>query len=307
MARVLLGLDFDGVICDSVDECLVTAVNAAACPAGGKVVAHTDQIDARLLAGFRRWRYLVRPAEEYGALLAWLHERPDAHPTPASFAMFVRMRGDALVAFGERFFAARRTLHAADPEAWLALHRRYPEAVEGWRTLHERAEIHLVTTKDRESVRRLVDSWDLEVPDQRLWTRETFDDKADAVRRLAAAAGAAAEDVIFVDDHPGHLADVATTGATCWWASWGYWPQPDDTAPGFGPDGFPALLDLAELGGWLELGELQSAVGPRDAQRDTGPRDLRRGTGPRATRSNPGVGTAAGPARDPSAGEGSEG
>ena len=71
------------------------------------------------MAGFRRWRHLVRPAEEYGALLAWLRERPDAHPTPASFATFVRMRAETLVAFGARFFAARRTLAEIDPHAWL--------------------------------------------------------------------------------------------------------------------------------------------------------------------------------------------
>jgi len=272
MARVLLALDFDGVICDSVDECLVSTVNAADCPEGGELVSHPRQIDARLVNGFRRWRHLVRPAEEYGALLDWLRERPDAHPTPASFARHVRGRGPGLYAFGARFFAARRSLYEARPRDWFALHRRYPEATEGWNTLHERADIHIVTTKDRDSVRRFVAAWNLDVPADHLWTRETFGDKSEAIHCLATTAGTTARDVIFVDDHPGHLADVATTGARCFWASWGYWPRPRSAPEGEGPRGFPALLDLAELGGLLELNELvldtdPSAPSERDMAR----------------------------------------
>ena len=232
MGGPLLVLAFDGAVCDGVDECLVTAVNAHRPPTAGWLVSRIRELDAGLVAGFRRWRYLASSVAECGALLAWLHERPDQHPTAASFTLFCAGRRPALEAFGARFVVARRALRDTDPDAWFALHRRHPEAVEGWRALRARARIHLVTSRDRESTRRLVAAWDLGIPDDQLWTRETFVDRTGAVRRLARAANVAPADVTYVDDHPERLRDVAATGAWCLWASWGRWPHPHTAADG---------------------------------------------------------------------------
>ena len=236
--KPLLALDFDGVICDSLDECLVSAVNARARLQGvGRPVRRPEEVDPDLAAGFRTHRHLVRPAGEYETLLHWLTTRDQA-PTAESFAALVRKRADEVKAFQAVFFAVRAALRATNPAAWTALHRRYRQAADGWETLAADFEIHLVTTKDLPSVRHFNEAWQLGLVDAHLHAAGSFANKAEAVNALAAAAGRTPRDVIFVDDHPGHLADVAATGAQCWWASWGY----ADHA-----DGWPALQNLAEV------------------------------------------------------------
>ncbi len=236
--RPLLALDFDGVICDSLDECLVSAVNARRRLQGEPGLLQTpDDIDGDLVRRFRRHRHVVRGAGEYETLLHWLETRGDA-PTTTAFSAAVRQRPDEVAAFQPVFFAARAALRDRDAGAWTALHRRYLQATAGWDALRATHEIHVVTTKDLTSVRHFNAAWRLELDDDRLHTCERSADKATAVRRLAARRGAAPGDVTFVDDHPLHLEDVAATGARCLWASWGY----TASAPAW-----PALTDLASL------------------------------------------------------------
>ena len=236
--RPLLALDFDGVICDSLDECLVSAVNAHARLRGRTtLVRRPDELDPDLVARFRVHRHLVRGAGEYETLLHWLRTRDD-DPTPATFAEAVRLRAADVIAFQPVFFIVRTALRSADPAAWTALHRHYAEAAASWDELCDAREVHLVTTKDLASVRHFNDVWHLALADDHLHTCERFVSKAGGVRELAGRRGVQPKAVTFVDDHPLHLADVAATGARCLWASWGY----ASTAPEW-----PALANLAAL------------------------------------------------------------
>lgn len=230
--KPLLALDFDGVICDSLDECLVTAVNTRRRMRGKKELLRTPgEVDPDLAARFRAHRHLVRPAGEYETLLHWLATRDD-DPTPAEFAALCRQRAADVIAFQPVFFYVRTALRNADPEAWTALHRRYGQATAGWSDLCASHEVHLVTTKDLASVRHFNHAWSLGLADDRLHTCERFVTKAAAIEHLAARHGAAPASVTFVDDHPGHLADVAAaTGARCLWARWGYSPASGGAAP----------------------------------------------------------------------------
>lgn len=244
--KPLLALDFDGVICDSLDECLVSACNARHRLRGKQKLVRTPaDIDPELVARFRRHRYLVRGAGEYEALLHWLLTRDD-DPTPHAFTEAVRLRSAEVIAFQPVFFIVRTALRSADAAVWTALHRHYVQATDGWAALHRTHDVHLVTTKDLASVRHFNRVWDLGLDDDRLHTCERFVNKAGAVSRLASSRGARPRDVTFVDDHPGHLADVAATGARCLWAQWGYtarapeWPALENLAAIMSKEGTPA-------------------------------------------------------------------
>ena len=236
--KPLLALDFDGVICDSLDECLVSAYNARHRLRGKQNLVRTPaDIDPDLVARFRRHRHLVRGAGEFEALLHWLLTCDD-DPTAHTFAEAMRLRAAEVIAFQPIFFIVRTALRSADPAAWTALHRHYIQAAEGWTELGETHEVHLVTTKDLASVRHFNREWELGLDDDRLHTCERFVNKAGAVSRLASSHGARPQDVTFVDDHPGHLVDVAVTGARCLWAQWGYTAHAPE---------WPALENLAAI------------------------------------------------------------
>jgi phosphoglycolate phosphatase-like HAD superfamily hydrolase len=252
LARVpsIVALDFDGVICDSFEECLRIAHGAyqrferrdGHC--GG-----AEEVDREFEARFRRWRHLVRPAREYWALCDLVARGQEL--SPARFAR-ARQRAEStgvLGRFEPVFFAERDQLRREQPERWASLHRLYPQFLAGWPDLRRRATVHVVTTKDRSAVEALDAALDIGLDHRLLWTRDEGLGKPAAIRAIAAAAHVPASAVCFVDDHPEHLLDVAPTGAQRFWAAWGY--TPGDETQGLGRD-VHRLDDLAQLSAWLE-------------------------------------------------------
>jgi FMN phosphatase YigB (HAD superfamily) len=243
----VVALDFDGVLCDSIDECMWVSYMAYREMQG--VGAETAELNPDFINAFRRMRYLVRPAREYWALVHYLVS-PDVERrgdiNQPEFDAFARRYADSLAAYEPRFFAERRRMQRDQPERWLALHRPYKEAMSGLRLLSERYPVHVVTTKDRWSVERLADAWNLGLPSSRFWTHDTGMSKPECVLRIATEASAVVHAVHFVDDHFSHLHEVAATGAKCYWATWGYTPQLAGTAA-CGVEALESLVQLADI------------------------------------------------------------
>ncbi len=222
----VLALDFDGVICDSLDECLLTAYNAYQKERG--VLSFLDSvndIDMKLRNAFQRWRYLVRPAGEYGLLLdVLLHGEPTL--LPQNFEERRQSEVARIAKFERLFFQTRRELRQRSLEKWSGLHRLYSEFREYWPSVKKGFEQHyIVTTKDMTSVLYFNDKWRLGFKREHIFTKDNSAAKANSVACIASENGIGCESVVFVDDHPDHLSDVAPTNAVCCWAAWGYTPR----------------------------------------------------------------------------------
>lgn len=218
----VLALDFDGVICDSVDECILTATNAYYRFEGNPAWSDDlSKLSVEYVTRFRRLRYLVRPAREYWLLVYWLNTQAgDLDQT--QFDALKREYTDTLVKFETVFFETRDELRKANPARWFAWHRLFPEFIIGWEELRGRCSAYIVTTKDLRSVQSFNELWNLGLERDRLWTREGSCSKPSAIVQIARLEGCAAADIAFVDDHPEHLREVSATGARCYWAAWGY-------------------------------------------------------------------------------------
>ena len=222
--KPVVALDFDGVICDSMDECLLTAYNACHRFQGSSAWADdVSKLDPGFVTRFRRLRYLVRPAQEYWLLVHWLYTYTVDLDQSRFDALKVEY-SNVLAKFEPVFFEARCNLRAANPTMWSALHRLYPEFVDGWDRVRTRCSMHVVTTKDALSVQHFNQLWGLGIERDRLWTKERMCSKPSAIQQIARWAGCPPTHVVFVDDHPDHLREVSATGAQCYWAAWGYTP-----------------------------------------------------------------------------------
>ncbi len=221
--KKVLVLDFDGVICDSLDECLITAVNAHNKLAGRhQWVEHVEDVDSDLRNGFRKWRGLVRPAGEYGLLMILLTsdesnvaERFEAH----------RQKDSLLIStFEKYFFECRRLLRQRSLERWSGLHKIYREFADAWPELRRDFQAsYILTTKDRDSVLYFNEKWALGFQEDEVFSKDNSRSKPESIRVIAARHEPPCE-IHFVDDHPAHLQDVAAAGAECYWAAWGYTP-----------------------------------------------------------------------------------
>jgi phosphoglycolate phosphatase-like HAD superfamily hydrolase len=223
--RPIVALDFDGVVCDSVDECLLVAhgaYKAWRAPQALPVPSFVQPPEA-FSAYFRAHRYLVRPAQEYWLLVHAFNE--GAKPlTMSRFRELARVHRRELAEFGPIYFRTREALRASDPAAWFRLYRVYGEFAGAWPLLAENADMHIVTTRDQASLRLLLDEFSIDIPASRLWTKERTATKPEAILAIAQEAEVACSAINYVDDHVGHLQDVSDVGAAVFWASWGYWP-----------------------------------------------------------------------------------
>lgn len=213
----LLCLDFDGVICNSLDECMLITFNTYF---NARHVS-LDALPPAYCEMFRRHRYLVRDPGEYYLLANW-YEHGEAADS-SSFGELRHREASACQAFKPKFFAARRIFRSGQPQAWLALHPPYKEAVDFLRRNH--VPVCIVTTKDEESVKLLLREYGVLHWVDRVYGQEALTrlgGKANAIRDACRQAGIDAAEVRYLDDHLQHLADVRATGVGLWYATWGY-------------------------------------------------------------------------------------
>ena len=69
--EAILALDFDGVICNSIDECLITSYNAFY----KMEINNISDIPDDIKSFFYTYRYYVRPAREYYLIHKAFHEK----------------------------------------------------------------------------------------------------------------------------------------------------------------------------------------------------------------------------------------
>ncbi|MFB0517091.1 MAG: hypothetical protein ACETWG_10895, partial [Candidatus Neomarinimicrobiota bacterium] len=115
----------------------------------------------------------------------------------------------------------------------------------GWDEVRRRARVFLITTKDQASIKHFNHHWGLGIPAKNIWTQERALTKGEIAARILKKSRNEPENLLFVDDHPDHLKDVSTTGARCFWASWGYLGAQGKT-PAAGSN-FISISRLAEI------------------------------------------------------------
>lgn len=247
-----LALDFDGVLFDSVPECLRLsyAVYRSLEEGGGDDPASALEAEPSPedSGQFLARRGLVRPAGHYYLLWKWLRAWPDRRLTPALFEALEHEFPAAVRAFEERFFAWRTAFREASPARWLELNQPFPGVVEHWSRIRCVPRF-IVTTKDRESVSFLLAAHGLEISG--LYAKGEFALKTEPLRTIVKSGPFESGRVLFVDDNASHLRDGLAAGVTARWAAWGYDPDGGLAAP--------ALPDFAALADFVE------GVGPLDA------------------------------------------
>jgi phosphoglycolate phosphatase-like HAD superfamily hydrolase len=208
--------DFDGVLCDSMDESLVTSYSAYF----GVEAKDVSQIDPALRDFFYRHRFLVRPAEEY-YVLYHAFENGETVVGKDRFLQLKTTLVPSLKEYAGRFYAYRENLRK-DIDPWLDLHNFYPQCID---FLEKRkAGFFIVSNKDRDSIvllarrhgylDRIIDIYSREMAiDKRVLLVKLFRDKGlDPLSHR----------IVFVDDHEGTLSELKDLSLDLYQAAWGY-------------------------------------------------------------------------------------
>jgi phosphoglycolate phosphatase-like HAD superfamily hydrolase len=243
--RPLLVLDFDGVICDSVDECFASSWTAYHELQLGRPPAPADESVRGRFAALRPY---VRSGEDF----VLIQEIIAAGGTAASQAEFdekARRGGDALrVRYRDLFYQARAESLRKDRQRWLALNRVYPHVAAALSRLPSSAPLYILSTKKPAFIAEILSAQSIAVdPHRIIWS--DAEPKLATVEKLRRADGA--EGALFVEDQVDAIAQNRNPRIRVFLATWGYvqkeWLAPGGPVPLLTPQGFQALLD-AEFG-----------------------------------------------------------
>jgi len=235
---MILALDFDGVICDSMGECLDTSYRALRSLEGG---AHLPEHPTQAWRdAFVERRGVVRPSGHYLLLWQWILEFPDRPLSAEEFEALAAPQAAAVAAFEQAFHRLREADQATRPQAFVEANPLYPGVRESWAELPSPR--YIVTTKDEASVRLILEAHGLVVDG--VFGRGAGSKPA-TLRALAGRHGVAPHEIVFVDDNALHVADAAAVGVTAMLAEWGYGPRVP--APERSLAAFAAVVDVFQV------------------------------------------------------------
>lgn len=233
-----LFLDFDGVVCDSINECFVSSWIAfhEHYRADSPGVMRRDDY-----ARFCAMRPFIRSGEDY--LLA--HELIADGLTASSQAGFdaavERAGWEQMATFRSLLYGVRDEMISRRLDYWLSLHHVYPALQGPLREGFAGPHVWIVSTRRPQFIHRILARHGIQIDGERVAMAARVT-KVQMVESLMADHGL--DDGTFVDDQPDHLRCSTGSGLHCFLATWGHASPEVLAVPGFR---HMEVSDLAEL------------------------------------------------------------
>jgi phosphoglycolate phosphatase-like HAD superfamily hydrolase len=217
----LVFLDFDGVICDSLLETLVSSWRGYYLLLGEE---EPSVMPVNLLEQFKMLRPYVRAGEDF-ILIHELIAGKIAVRSQQDFDGRLAERGEEkIIRYRETFYAARRNILATDREYWIDLNKLYPHVVPCLQRWGCTPSLYVLSTKRAEFIVEILTAKGIPLDPRKVLSCEARE-KKDTILHTLTEQGK--ERALFIDDQIDHLAssssrDPRITGCL---ASWGYVQQ----------------------------------------------------------------------------------
>jgi hypothetical protein len=211
-----LFLDFDGVLCDSVNECFVSSW----------IAFHErylgDSPTSVLIEHYAEFRHL-RPFVRSGRDFMLVHDMIAQGVSPASQSEFDAVADGAgaekMGTFDSLLYAVREELVDRQIDFWLALHKSYGSLGASLQSAAGNPQVWIVSTKRSEFIAKILAYWNID------WERDRIVlpvgmSKMEVIGAIMRDNGYSSG--IFVDDQPDHLRCDPDSGLECRLAQWAY-------------------------------------------------------------------------------------
>ena len=217
----ILALDFDGVVVDSIEECLVSGYNAYANYRGQENIERYEQLDADWAAQARRMRNYIRNGEDYVFIAHALAQGAPVHQQN-DFDAFLARHQHLREGFFEHMLNQRLDFSAAHAEAWAALNPFYDGMIKFLTDYAPKENLYIITTKKLLFVHKILAANNISLIDDNV--RDTSDglSKRQIIEEILQKRSAAPEMFHFIDDQIDTLIKVRPTGVNVALAAWGY-------------------------------------------------------------------------------------
>tara|TARA_B100001057_G_C22838827_1_gene946251 strand:- start:1317 stop:2078 length:762 start_codon:yes stop_codon:yes gene_type:complete len=226
MNKEIYVFDFDGVVCDSTYECLVTSWNAwSSFFELNKFRSKISEFSTEEISKFKFLRYYVRGAGEYYVLRKILFEDKISQiKSFKDFNVWVNKYENEIEAFKPFMFSSRKTLRKSSLDAWINLHEVYKEVIDIIKKSVKKENIYIATLKDLESVKLILQMQGINFPSKKIYHQEHIKTKIEALMKIADIEEKDPSDILFFDDVVNHLIEPYDHGFSAYQTSWGNVP-----------------------------------------------------------------------------------
>lgn len=212
----VLAFDFDGTLCDGLNECLLVTWNGYH---GLELEAFGDDGLRNIPAAFvARFQCLRNFAKHLGHFAVPLLTKGPIKTQEQFDLAYDTLGEDRVYDFVVKVTHYRHVSRQTFRDQWLAYHAFYPGVK---RFLQLRAEpLYVVTAKDADSVQAIFVANGVDIPFHRIFGEQRA--KLDALDTIAANEDVAKEQVLFFDDNALNAIEAKQAGYSAHWAGWGY-------------------------------------------------------------------------------------
>ena len=217
----ILALDFDGVIGNSVHECLVVSFNAFYYPNQGIIVKSVAELDANLVREFTRIRNYIRSGADFMYILMALRDNI-VISGQQDFDDYTRQHSELHDKYFKDFYRVRETLSVEHFDLWLELNPFYEGMGEYLAGYPVKDSLYIITTKKIEYVIKLLSYHHIELVEGNLFTADKNKGKRQVLMDIMTKHRKSPDKVWYIDDQIDTLLKIYDSGVRCQMALWGY-------------------------------------------------------------------------------------
>lgn len=220
MGNRIFVFDFDGVVCDSTDECMITSWNTWQ-KWNGRNLQRRQVVDFTKdeILKFRKLRPRVRGAGEYFILNKILDEKIEIK-SQDDYEFLLANNRENIQKFKALFLSERQVFRASHSTDWILLHEVYPDVIDVLRNLNLRNRLYIATLKDFLSIRMILDYYSVNIEDFKILDEAKIVSKLDALERILKLSDSKKGELVFFDDNVTHLFESFSNGFEVYLTAW---------------------------------------------------------------------------------------
>ena len=214
--------DFDGVVCDSTNECLVCSSNAM------QKIRRKFKFQILFIGFFgrtntqlQRLKAFCKGGSQYYTLYQILRSKMNLETITQN--VFDEVHKTFLIeseTYKPHFYKARNELQEFNFSNWLDLHTVYEWVIDFLRENLDRERLMIATLKDKDSVMKILKHYDLEIDPDLVVDQFEIKTKLEALNRIIESKKILKEEIVFIDDNIAHLLGPKNAGFNCFLAAW---------------------------------------------------------------------------------------
>ena len=218
----ILALDFDGVIVNSIEECLVVGYNSLQKHLGlGGFINGLNELEEEQVLASRRMRNFIRHSEDY-VYIFYALQRGTSIRNQSEFDNFLKRHADLKDSFHKIFYRERSQLLEKDTAHWLKLNPLYPGMRDFIRTYRYPERLVIITTKRAEFVEVTLAATGIRFPATNLFSADQGRSKSVLIAELLSSRAIQPPELHFIDDQVDTLITAKPLGVNLYLARWGY-------------------------------------------------------------------------------------